>query len=321
MMKKIPYRRILKEFSRSRPMFFRIKFFDKALNLYFKDQSHSDLAKKSVILGVVTSVFLIAIKLAAWLATDSISMRASMSDSILDALTSFLGYHALVFSSVSFDKEHNFGHEKVEGIMALFQCLLVIYSGIMIFVEAYEALIDPKPVVNGGIGIVVMIISCVAVYQLIYFQKYVASKTGSVLVRGDSLHYLSDFLMNICIIASLMISNFLPHVDAACGAIVGGYVLYSAFLILKSTVVDLMDASLPRNVRNTVVKAIKSVNGVKEIKILKTRSAGMKKYVESRIKVDSEISFAEADGITKEIESKISELFEKVDVIVKAEPD
>jgi ferrous-iron efflux pump FieF len=302
-------------------MFFRVKLFDSALNRYFKGRSHSDLAKKSVVWGVVTSIFLIAIKLAAWLATDSISMRASMNDSILDALTSFLGYHALLFSSVSFDKEHNFGHEKVEGIMALFQCLLVIYSGIMIFVEVYEEFLNPQPVINCGIGIAVMAVSCLAVYQLIYFQRYVALKTDSVLVRGDSLHYLSDFLMNICIIASLMISKFFPYVDVVCGAIVGGYVLYSSFLILKSAVIDLMDEALPKNVQNKLLRTIKSVDGVEKIKVMKTRSAGMKKYVESRVKVNSNSSFVEADRIAKEAESKIRGLFEKVDVIVKAEPD
>jgi ferrous-iron efflux pump FieF len=302
-------------------MFFRVKMFDNALNRYLKNCAHSELAKKSVILGVFTSIFLVAIKIAAWIATDSISMRASMSDSFLDALTSFLAYRALLFSDVSFDKGHNFGHEKVEGMMALFQCLLVIYTGVMIFVEAYEALKEPKTVTNSGIGIAVMAVSCLAVYQLIYFQKYVASKTDSVLVKGDSLHYVSDFLMNICIIASLALSKFFVYIDVVCGAVIGGYVLWSAFLILKSAVIDVMDEALPRRVQNTILKTIKSVDGVIKVKALKTRSAGMKKYVESRIRVNPEISFAEADRITKEIESKIRGLFEKVDVIIKAELD
>ncbi|MDR0581298.1 MAG: cation diffusion facilitator family transporter [Holosporaceae bacterium] len=301
-------------------MFFRIKLVDDMLNLYFKNYSHSDLAKKSVVLGVVTSLFLIILKFAAWMMTSSLSMRASMNDSILDALTSFLAYHALVFSSTSVDKEHNYGHEKVEGIMALFQCLLVIYSGIMIFVEAYETFLDPKPVINSEIGIAVMVISCFAVYQLIYFQKYVALRTESVLVSGETLHYLSDFLMNICIIASLIISRFFTHIDAACGVIVGGYVLYSAFLTLKNAVVDLMDESLPSKIRSDILKIIKSVNGVKEVNVLKTRSAGMKKYIETRIAVNPTISFREAHDISQEVERKLGQMFEKVDAIVKTEP-
>jgi ferrous-iron efflux pump FieF len=106
-----------------------------------------------------------------------------------------------------------------------------------------------------------------------------------------------------------------------CGILVGGYVLYSAFLILKSAIVDLMDGSLPPNVQTCILKTIKEVDGVKEIKILKTRSAGMKKYIESIIKVSSKTSFVEANNITKKAESRLSDMFEKVDVIIKAEPD
>jgi ferrous-iron efflux pump FieF len=290
------------------------------LDLYFKGVSHFDLAKKAVVFGVLTSIFLILIKLGAWLITDSISMGASMTDSVLDALTSFLGYHALLFSSVSLDKEHNFGHEKVEGLMALFQCLLVIYSGLMIFKEAWEVISDPKPLVNTGVGIAVMAVSCIAVYKLVYFQKYVARKTDSVLVRGDSLHYLSDFLMNICIILSLICSRFFVYIDVVCGVAVGGYVLYSAFLILKNAVVDLMDEALPQKMQNDILRTLKSVDGVTDVKILRTRSAGMKKYIESRISVSSKLSFSEADAVAGQVELLLRGMFEKVDVIVKAEP-
>jgi ferrous-iron efflux pump FieF len=294
--------------------------FDDLLDLYFKDTPHSDLAKKAVVLGVFTSLFLILIKLCAWLLTGSISMRASLTDSGLDALTSFLGYHALLFSSVSFDKEHNFGHEKVEGLMALFQCLLVIYSGIMIFVEAYEVFFDPQPVVNTGIGIAVMLVSCLAVYNLVYFQRYVAGKTGSILVKGDSLHYLSDFLMNTCIILSLICSTFFVYMDALCGVVVGGYVLYSAFLILKSAVIDLMDEALPPEMQDNILKIVRSVDGVLDVKILKTRSAGMKKYVESRVAVSPDLLISEANSIARQVEFELGSMFEKIDVIVKPEP-
>ncbi|MDR2724148.1 MAG: cation diffusion facilitator family transporter [Holosporaceae bacterium] len=302
-------------------MFFHIKLIDEVLNLYFKNYSHTDLAKKSVVLGVITSIFLIVLKLGAWILTDSLSMRASMNDSVLDALASFLAYHAIIFSATSFDKEHNFGHEKVEGLMALFQCLFVIYSGIMIFVEAYDSLINPTPVHNSEIGIAIMIISCFAVYQLIYFQKYVASRTESLLVQGETLHYLSDFLVNLCIMISLFVSRYFLYLDVVCGVVIGGYVLYSALLILKNAIIDLMDESLPPKVREDILKTMTAIDGVKGVKILKTRSAGMKKYIESRILVSAGSSFIKANAIAFEVESSLRNMFDKVDAIVKAEPD
>ena len=78
---------------------FNISFIDRILDAIFKNTSHDELARKSIALGVITSLFLVLIKFGAWLATNSISMQASMTDSILDALSSFLAYHALVFAS------------------------------------------------------------------------------------------------------------------------------------------------------------------------------------------------------------------------------
>lgn len=300
---------------------FNIKIFNTMLDSCFADLNHVELANKSVSLGVITSVFLVIIKFVAWYVTGSISLQASMTDSLLDALVSFLVFHALKYSDVKFDDDHNFGHEKVEGIVSIFQCLIIFYSGIMILREAYEAWLNPEPIQNTSVGIIIMIVSTFAVYQLIYFQKYVALKTDSMLVKGDSLHYLSDFCMNLGVITSLMISNFFAYVDIVFGTIVGAYVLYSAFLIMKNALIDLMDHSLSLELKQKITDTIESVPEVKGISILRTRTAGMKKYIESCVKVDEHISIADADKITKEVEAKLSQLFEKVDIMIKAEPE
>ncbi|MCR4555455.1 MAG: cation diffusion facilitator family transporter [Alphaproteobacteria bacterium] len=299
---------------------FNIKFLNKILDRWFFGYNHVELAKRSVSLGVMTSVFLVIIKFIAWRVTGSISLQASMTDSLLDALVSFLVYHALKYSDVKFDDNHNFGHEKVEGVVSIFQCLIIFYSGIMILHESYEAWNDPQPIQNTMVGIVIMLVSTVAVYQLIYFQKYVARKTSSVLVKGDSLHYLSDFCMNLAVIGSLLLSNFFAHVDIIFGSVVGIYVLYSALQVLRNALVDLMDEALPKNIRNKIVKEILAVSGVEEIKVLRTRSAGMKRHIEAIIGVDRDVSLKNADDITKNVEKNISKLFAKVDILVKAEP-
>jgi len=299
---------------------FNVKFLNKILDRWFFDYGPVELAKRSVSLGVMTSVFLVFIKFVAWRITGSISLQASMTDSLLDALVSFLVYHALKYSDIKFDYNHNFGHEKVEGVVSIFQCLIIFYSGMMILHESYEAWTEPKPIQNTMIGIVIMLVSTFAVYQLIYFQKYVARKTSSVLVKGDSLHYLSDFCMNLAVIGSLLLSNFFAHVDIIFGSVVGIYVLYSAFQVLRNALVDLMDEALPKSIRSKIEKEILAVSEVKEIKVLRTRSAGMKRHVEAIIGVDRDMSLEKADDVTKNVEKKVSKLFAKADILIKAEP-
>ena len=298
-------------------MFTQIKVLDHILDAYLKDRSHSFLVKFSVGTSVAISIFLVSIKLAAWLITDSISMQASMNDSILDALVSFMAYHALKFSCTAYDEDHNYGHEKVEGLVALLQCGLVIYSGFIIFKESYEVFLEPRPVSNTATGIAIMIISCIAVFQLVYIQQYVARKTESMIVKGDSLHYLSDLFMNICILISLILSKYFIYVDVICGLGVGSYVLYSAFLIIKTALRDLMDESLPVETQKSVREKIESISGVKSIKLLRTRSAGMKKYVESRVEVDEKLSLVAANVICEQVEQRVKGMFDNVDVVIK----
>lgn len=298
---------------------FHIKYVDKILDVFFEKTPHAELAKRSVLLAVWTSVFLVAIKAISFWLTKSISMQASLNDSFLDTLTSFAAYHALKFSTVKYDEGHNFGHEKVEGLVALLQCLIITFSGCMIFKETFEQFIEPTPVANTTVGVAVMVISCLSVYQLIYFQLYTARKTDSMIVKGDSLHYLSDFLMNLCVMLSLILSRYFVYVDAICGVLVGAYVLYNALLIMKNALNDLMDESLPAQIQKQIRAAIMSVHGIDSIKILRTRSAGMKKYVEARVTVGGKVSFKKADEITCAAEAEIKKLFENVDVIIKAE--
>lgn len=299
---------------------FNVGLINRLLDTIFRRTSHDELAQKSIAFAVFTSLFLVLIKFVAWIMTNSLSMQASMMDSILDALASFLAYHAAVFATSNYDENHNFGHEKVEGVVAFLQCLLVIYSGIVICKEAYEMFVDPKPVTNSMLGIAVMIVSCVAVYLLVYFQLYATKKTESILVKGDSLHYLSDLLMNIGIIASLVLSQFCIYIDAICGVAVGAYVLYSAVIIIRNALIDLMDEALPKEVQRKIREIIVGVDGVKEIKLLRTRSAGMKKYIEARVRVDENLSLKDADKIAQNVENSLAVINEKIDAFIKAEP-
>jgi divalent metal cation (Fe/Co/Zn/Cd) transporter len=88
---------------------------------------------------------------------------------------------------------------------------------------------------------------------------------------------------------------------------------------MKNAFDDLMDRSLPEEIQQEINKIILSVNGVIGIRALRTRSAGMKKYVEARIIVEDRISMKEAHKISAEAESIINKIFDNVDVIVKTE--
>lgn len=298
---------------------FHIRYIHELLDFVMRGKDKEKVAQVAAIFAVCVSSFLIVMKLIAWILTNSISLQASMNDSILDALASFVAFYAIRFSHSSSDDEHNFGHGKVEGIISFLQCLFIVASGCFIFYEAYARFFEEKGVVNSHIGVTVMLVSIILVYSLVYFQKYCIEKTDSMLLKGDNLHYLSDFFMNISVILSLLASNYFYYIDSICGVCVGCYVMYNAAVIMRNALVDLMDQSLPINEQMLIRELALKTPGVEAVATLRTRSAGMKKYVEIEVKLISSgsMSFIEATYITREIEKAIQKELDNIDVFVR----
>ena len=97
------------------------------------------------------------------------------------------------------DSEHRFGHGKMESIAGLGQAAFIIGSGIFLFVEAIGRILNPVDIKMGSLGIGVMVFSMILTAGLVIFQRNVSQKTGSLAIKADSLHYTSDFLVNVAI--------------------------------------------------------------------------------------------------------------------------
>ena len=152
---------------------------------------------------------LIVVKLGAWWLTDSVSLLSSLVDSLLDVAASLVTLLAVRQALVPADREHRFGHGKAEPLAALVQSGLITGSAILVAIEAIQRLIQPEAVPHGTIGIAVMAVSILLTFALTRFQRYVVQRTGSSAIAADSLHYMSDLLMNGAVIVALvLVSQF-----------------------------------------------------------------------------------------------------------------
>src|SRR5262245_6842596 len=157
--------------------------------------------------SVLVASLLIVAKLAAWLATDSVSMLSTLLDSVLDAAASLVNLFAVRHALVPADREHRFGHGKAEPLAAIAQPTFVTGSAVLLVVEVARRLWRPQAVENGEIGILVMIGSIAVTAVLVLFQRHVVRKTGSLAIRADRLHYLGDVLVNSAVIVALALTE------------------------------------------------------------------------------------------------------------------
>jgi ferrous-iron efflux pump FieF len=150
------------------------------------------LLKAATRASVSVSVVLVCAKSFAWLMTGSVSVFASLLDSLMDTAASLINLFAVDYSLKPADKDHRFGHGKAEALASLGQAIFITVSAAFVLYHALQRFVTPQPMSNLGGAIWVVVFAVFVTLGLVAFQKYVVRRTGSTAVQADSLHYQTD---------------------------------------------------------------------------------------------------------------------------------
>ncbi len=265
---------------------------------------------------------LIVIKTYAWLLSDSVAMLSSLVDSILDALASVINFVAVRHALTPADREHRFGHGKAEALAGLGQAAFIGGSAVFLLFQAGHRLIRPQPVDNGALAITVLVLSIMLTLALVLFQRYVVRQTGSLAISADQLHYTTDLLVNLGIIAGLAAVMGLGwhFVDPLVAAVVAGYILWSAFSIVRDSFDHLMDREFSDAERERVAAIAKTHAEVRDVHDLRTRSSGVQQFIQLHLELDGDLTLIQAHDIADEVEILIADAFPGAEVIIHQDP-
>jgi ferrous-iron efflux pump FieF len=271
--------------------------------------------------SVTVAGVLIVGKLAAWLATGSVTVLASLVDSLMDALASLINLMAVRLSLQPADDDHRFGHGKAEALAGLGQATFIAGSALFLLLEAVNRLINPQPLEAVGAGIAVMVFAVLATLVLLAIQRHVIRLTGSTAIKADSLHYATDLVTNLSTIAALALAlagwNGADPLFALAIAI---YISYSAFGIGREAVGLLMDRELPEDVRERIRDLAFSRPEVLGVHDVRTRQAGHQYFVQLHVELDDDLPLREAHAVADAIEAAIAGAFPGAEVIVHQDP-
>lgn len=272
--------------------------------------------------SVATATILIAVKLGAWWLTDSVSLLSSLMDSLLDVAASLVTLLAVRQALVPADREHRFGHGKAEPLAALLQAGLISGSALFIAIEGIHRLIQPEPVSYGSLGIAVMVFSILLTFALTRFQKYVVRRTGSSAIAADSLHYMSDLLMNAAVILALVLASQLGwlRADPLIALGVAGYILYSAVQIARGALDMLMDRELPAEQREKVIAVARAHDEVLGVHDLKTRASGPRTFIQLHLEMNGGMTLYRAHAVAEAVEAELQTQFPGAEVIIHQDP-
>lgn len=290
-------------------------------------QTRSDSSRLSRLLrlatyaSVATAGILIAGKLVAWLMTGSVSVLASLVDSMMDVAASLINLFAVRYSLMPADKEHRFGHGKAESLAGLAQATFIAGSAVFLMLHAFDRLLHPRPLEDVAVGIGIMVFAIVSTLVLLAIQRHVIRETGSTAIRADSLHYLTDLLTNASIIIALLLAGFgWQGADSVFAMGIVLYILYSAWHIGHDAFQLLMDRELPDEQREQIRRAALAHAQVRGIHDLRTRRSGQDLFIQMHMELDDDLSLLDAHAIADAVDLEIRKRYPEADIIIHKDP-
>jgi len=282
---------------------------------------HKSLLSQASYFSVVAASIIFIAKIYGWFETQSVSLFASLLDSMLDISASAINLVAMRLALAPPDDNHRFGHDKIEDLAVFAQSIFFFASGSFIFFSAIQSLWTPKEIASPGIGVQVMAFSMLLTLILISYQTYVIHKTNSSLIKADKLHYVGDFFANGSVIISIYLSSKWHFVDAIFGSIIAIYIIYSSYELFIKATRNLVDEEFDPKERAKILSILSGftdvVFGVHE---LKTRYAGKKPFIQLHIEMEPTISLIEAHKISHKISAAIEDVFIGAEVTIHQDP-
>lgn len=271
--------------------------------------------------SVATASVLIMAKVAAWLLTGSVSVMASLVDSLMDACASLINLLAVRYALTPADREHRFGHGKAEALAGLAQATFIAGSAIFLMLHAVERVLIPQPLAHLGGGMLVIVFSMLATAALLAVQRRAIRRTGSTAIRADALHYATDLVTNGAALLALFLAvQGVPQADAYFGLAIGAFILFSAGRIGLQAVALLMDRELPEAERETIRSITMQTPKVLGIHGLRTWRSGLRNVIQMHLELQPDIPLLQAHRISLEVERRLLEHDADADITIHQDP-
>jgi ferrous-iron efflux pump FieF len=286
-------------------------------------ENRAFLARSAAMASITVAVLLVALKTWASLRTGSTAMLGSLADSALDLIASMATLTGVWIASMPADEDHRFGHGKAEALAAIFQVMLIALSAFGIAVRAISRLVEGGETGAAEEGIAVSVIAIVLTFALLGWQRYVMRRTRSLAIQTDHLHYKSDLLLNLAVIAAIVLDQFmgLGMADPLFGLAIALWLGWGAFSAARDAVDDLMDREWPEEKRLAFIEAAARHPELSNLHDLRTRTSGNRDFVQFHVDLPGQMTVEEAHDIIERVEEDLCGRFPGMELLIHIDPE
>ena len=282
-----------------------------------KHSTRAALASVTLALGL-----LVAKSWAAY-ATDSTAMLGSLADTALDVIASITTLVGVRIAAAPADHDHRFGHGKAEALVALAQVTLIAVSAIGIGWRAVDRLINGGETAALELGVGVSLLAIAATFVLLWYQRLVIARTGSVAIKTDNVHYKSDLFLNGSVIVALILDQrfHLRGADAVFGIGIAMWLIWGAWRASNDAIHQLMDREWPEEERQEFLDAAAEYDELRGLHDLRTRTSGNVRFVQFHVWVPAEWTVQQAHDRLDIVEEELQQRFPGTEILIHVDPE
>ncbi len=280
--------------------------------------------QRVTLVGAAVNLLLAVVKIVVGKSANSHALIADGIHSLSDLLTDLLVWVATHYGSQAVDEDHPYGHARFETVATVVLGGLLMLVGAGIAWEAVSRVIEPQISLQPGvIALFAALFSILANEGLFHYTFRVAKATRSRLLEANAWHHRSDSISSIVVLVGIGGSLLgIEALDDFAAIVVAVMIAKIGYELLKESVSELVDTSLPKERLEEIKEAIRGVDGVTSLHFLRTRSMGGEALVDVHIQVDSEITVSEGHLISDTVKYSLLNRFEEVsDVLVHVDPE
>lgn len=274
--------------------------------------------------SLIVGVTVLALKGYAAYATGSIALFSDALESVVNVVTAVVALVAVRLVARPADKNLPYGYHKAEYFSAVIIGVFIGIAAIMILQKAWEGFVNPQPFDADPLGLTVSIIATLINVGWAQLLIRVGRRERSLSLQADGKHLMTDVLSTVAVLAGVLlaIATGFERLDAILAAFVAVTILWSGWQLIRESVVGLMDAAVEPETLNTIREIIStSADGAIEAHDIRTRQAGRVTFVDFHLVVSGTMSVADAHTICDQIEAKLREAVEDVQITIHVEPE
>ena len=279
-------------------------------------QNPQTIVNRVTSIGIIGNVILSLFKFLAGIFGHSSAMVSDAIHSLSDVLATFIAWLGIRLSMQAPDREHPYGHERLECVASLLLGTILFGTGLMIGFSGlktilaghYEELQAPE-----CIALIAAVVSIATKEGMFWYTRHYAKVLNSAAFMADAWHHRSDALSSIGSLIGIggAMLGF-PILDPLASVAIAVCIIKVAYDILKDAVSKMLDTACSSEYEKKLADFISAQDGVDRLDVLHTRMFGNKFYIDAEISVDGDKSLTDAHEIAESVHTQVEKHFDNI---------